>query len=167
MVVIETDLNKIKKLLIEKEDENWKFISFLKNCDMPSEEIDSVVHKLYKKISSEIDCKKCANCCKEMKPVLDIKDIQKLSKGLDLSVSLFKSKYLTKDGESENYVFNKNPCPFLKANLCSNYALRPEGCKSYPYLHNSVFSSRLINVIVNFSICPIVFNVYECLKDEI
>jgi hypothetical protein len=113
MVVIETDLNKIKKLLIEKEDENWKFISFLKNCDIPSEEIDSVVHKLYKKISSEIDCKKCANCCKEMKPVLDIKDIQKLSKGLDLSVSLFKSKYLTKDGESENYVFNKNPCPFL------------------------------------------------------
>ncbi len=29
------------------------------------------------------------------------------------------------------------------------------------------FVSRLINVINNISICPIVFNVYESLKEEI
>lgn len=167
MIVIETDLNKIKKLLLENEDENWKFISFLKTCDIPSEKIDSIVHRLYKNISSGIDCKTCANCCKEMRPVLNIEDIQKHSIGLHLSVSQFKIKYLTKDGDSENYIFNTKHCPFLKANLCSNYAFRPENCKSYPYLHNSDFSFRLINVIVNFSVCPIVFNVYESLKDEI
>lgn len=167
MIIIETDLNKIKKLLLENKDENWKFIYYLKTCDIPSEKIDSIVHRLYADISSAIDCKACANCCKEMRPVLNIEDIQKHSIGLNLSVSQFKIKYLTKDDDSENYTFNTKQCPFLKDNLCLNYAFRPENCKSYPFLHNSDFSSRLTNVIVNFSVCPIVFNVFESLKDEI
>lgn len=164
---METDLNKIRKLSKEKEDENWRFRSFLKTCDTPPEKIDSIVHRLYRKISSQIDCKTCANCCKEIQPVLNRKDIEKLSKGSGITVAQFKSQYLIKDNDSENYLFNKKPCPFLKANLCSCYAGRPEGCISYPHLHKTGFIFRLINVIGNCSICPIVFNVYESLKDEI
>ena len=33
---METDLNRIKKLSEEKEDENWKFRSFLKVCNISS-----------------------------------------------------------------------------------------------------------------------------------
>ncbi len=164
---METDLNKIRKLSIEKEDENWRFRAFLKRCHIPPEEIDSIVHRLYRKISSQIDCKTCANCCKEIQPVLDRKDIEKFSKCLGIPVAQFKTQYLIKDNDSEDYLFNEKPCPFLKANLCSYYASRPEACVSYPYLHKTDFTSRLINVIGNYSICPIVFNVYEYLKDEI
>jgi Fe-S-cluster containining protein len=167
MIAMETDLNKIKKLSKKKEDENWEFRSFLKRCDIPSEEIDSIVHRLYKRISSEIDCKTCANCCKEVQPVLDFGDIEKFSKGLGISISQFENQYLIKDSESENYTFNKKPCPFLKDNLCSYYAYRPKDCRSYPHLHKPYFIFRLINVIGNYSICPIVFNVYEHLKNEI
>ena len=52
---METDLNRIKKLSKEKEDENWEFRSFLKGCNIPEKKIDSMVHKLYKKVSSEIE----------------------------------------------------------------------------------------------------------------
>ncbi|GAI19918.1 unnamed protein product, partial [marine sediment metagenome] len=52
---METDLSKIRKLSKEKEDENWEFRSFLKGCDIAEEKIDSIVHKLYQKVSSEID----------------------------------------------------------------------------------------------------------------
>jgi hypothetical protein len=163
---METDLNKIKKLSKEKEKENWRFRTFLKNCDMSSEKIDSVVYRLYRQVSSEIDCKTCRNCCKEMQPALDQEDIEKFSKCLGNSVDQFKDQYLVKDQESGKFVFNKKPCPFLKDNLCSNYAYRPKDCISFPHLHKKHFTSRLIGVVHNCSICPIVFNVYERLKDE-
>lgn len=164
---METDISKIKKISKIKENENWEFRSFIKGCDLSTEEIDSIVHKLYRKIASEIDCKMCTNCCKEVQPVLDSDDIEKLSRGSGISVALFKSKYLTEDSDSKEYTFNKKPCPFLKNNLCSCYAYRPRDCRDYPHLHKRMFSSRLINVIENCSICPIVFNVFESLKNEI
>lgn len=164
---METNINKIKELSKKKEDENWEFRSFLKVCDISSKKIDTIMHKLYRKISSEIDCKTCANCCKEILPTLDHEDIEKLSKGLGISAIQFSDQYLVKDGESEKFVFNKKPCPFLKDNSCSCHAYRPKDCISYPHLHKNDFVFRLINVIDNCSFCPIVFNVYECLKDEI
>jgi Fe-S-cluster containining protein len=164
---METDPGKINKLAVKKESENWAFRSFLKRSDLPSEEIDSIVHRLYRKIASKIDCKTCANCCKEVQPTLDSEDIEKFSKELGISIALFKNRYLIKDNESKEYMFNLKPCPFLKARLCSCYTYRPKDCKSYPHLHKTDFTSRLINTIGNCSICPIVFNVYECLKNEI
>jgi len=165
---METNPDKIKKLAKEKEEENYKFRTFLKCCDIPSEKIDSIVHNLYKKISSEIDCKTCRNCCKELSPVLDEEDIKKLSEGLGISVTQFKDQYLIKDKEEEGkFIFNKKPCPFLKNNECSCYTYRPKDCVSYPHLHKGDFIFRLLSVINNCSICPIVYNVYECLKDEI
>lgn len=164
---METDINKIRKLSKEKDDENWRFRSYLKGCDIPEEKIDSRVHELYLNVSSVIDCRTCANCCREIQPILDQKDIERFSKCLGISVTQFKDQYLVKDEESGKFVFNKKPCPFLKDNLCSHYAYRPKDCKSYPHLHKCDFVFRLVNVIENCSICPIVFNVYEYLKDEI
>ena len=164
---METDIYKIRKLSKEKEVENWNFRSFLKGCDIPSKKIDSIVYELYQKVSSEIDCRTCANCCREVQPVLDQKDIERFSKCLGISIAQFKDQYLVKDEEPGKFVFNKKPCPFLKDNLCSHYACRPKDCKSYPHLHKSGFIFRLINMVENCSICPIVFNVYESLKDEI
>lgn len=164
---METDPYKIKELAKKKEDENWKFRAFLKSCDISPEKMDSIVHRLYQQISSEIDCKLCANCCKEMQPVLDLEDIERLSEGSGITIDQFKKQYLVKDKESEGYIFNKKPCPLLKNNLCSYYDYRPKDCRSYPHLHKKDFVFRLIGVVHNCSVCPIVFNVYERLKGEI
>ena len=102
-----------------------------------------------------------------MHPVLDQKDVEKLSKGLEISVDQFKDRYLVKDDGREKYRFNEVPCPFLKGNICSQYSYRPKDCVSYPHLHKKGFVFRLIGVVDNCSVCPIVFNVYERLKDEI
>ena len=167
MMNIETDLKKIRKAAKEKEDENWKFRTFLRTCDISPEKIDSIVHKLYQQTSSEIDCKSCGNCCREIQPVLDQEDIEKFSKYCGISTSQFKGQYLVKDDEPEGYIFNEKPCPFFKKNLCIYPDCRPKDCISYPHLHKKDFVLRLIDVIHNYSICPIVFNVYEHLKDEI
>jgi Fe-S-cluster containining protein len=165
-MLIETNIEIIKKLSEKKDDENWRFRSFLKG--QSSGKIDSIVHTLNKEISAKIDCKICANCCKEVRPILDQEDIENFSKGLEILPDQFKDQYLIKDEEEpDKYTFNQSPCPFLKDNLCLNYSYRPECCKSFPHLHKKQLVFRLINVIDNCSVCPIVFSVYENLKRKV
>ena len=163
----ELDLTNIKKLSIEKNKENWEFRAFLKHSDHTSKEIDSLVHKLYEEISSKIDCKICANCCKEVRPLLDDKDINTLSKCLKVSADQFVKRYMVRDADLGGLTFNKTPCPFLKANLCMCYECRPNDCSSFPHLHKEHFVFKLTQVVQNYSICPIIFNVYESLKTQI
>jgi Fe-S-cluster containining protein len=67
-------------------------------------------------------------------------------------------------GDTNILYLNSKPCQFLKDKKCSIYKLRPEECNSYPYLHKDNFISRLLGVIENYEICPIVYNVYELLE---
>ena len=69
--------------------------------------------------------------------------------------------------ENDKFKFNSLPCPFLEDNKCNNYANRPEDCESYPHLSKDKFIFRLMGVIEYYSICPIVFNVYEKLKKDL
>ena len=130
-------------------------------------EIDSIVHSIYEEISSKIDCKSCANCCKEIKPLLRENDIKRFSSCLNILTDLFIKQYLMRDGDFGGFTFNKTPCPFLKANLCMHYECRPNDCSSFPHLHKEHFVFRLTQVVQNYSICPIIFNVYESLKTQI
>jgi len=166
---IETDLKKIEKIARKNEDENWEFRSFLKGSHMEIDEMDFLVHRLFELVSKEIDCKMCANCCRTVSPGLDQEDIARLSQGLRMDTEGFKQQFLMKDEKnfSEEWIFNKKPCPFLKGNLCSHYELRPESCRSFPHLHKEEFVFRLLGVVNNYAVCPIVFNVYEQLKNEL
>ena len=166
-VKLETDLARIREIAKQKEDQNWRFRSFLKGYDGPARRIDSIVHDLYQRISAEIDCKQCANCCREIQPVLNQKDIRAFSRGLGLPVNEFKTRYLVQGDTPQESLFKQVPCPFLKGNLCSNYEHRPQDCRSFPHLHKRDFTTRLLSVVENCSVCPIVFNVYEYLKDEL
>ena len=65
---------------------------------------------------------------------------------------------------SDEMIFNQLPCPFLKNKICLNYDHRPKDCKSYPHMHKDEIITRLWGIIDNYSICPIVFNVYEQMK---
>ena len=161
---METDLIKIQNISKEREDENWNFRTFLKAYDI--KDLDSIVHELFKQVSEVMDCTSCGNCCKVMQPILKKKDIKKMAKSLNFTPNQFITKYAIKgeDGESK---LNQLPCPFLKDNKCTQYDSRPVVCASYPHLHKEDFVFRLIGVVDNYSICPIVFNVYEALKSRL
>ena len=58
------------------------------------------------------------------------------------------------------------PCPLLEGNLCRVYGNRPEACRQYPHLHNDVRASS-ISRFNNTFICPIVFNLFELMKEEL
>lgn len=158
------DPQHIEQLAQEKEEENWEFRTFLKTIDMSSEELDALVHELYRDISSRIDCLDCGNCCRIIIPNLSPSDITGLAAGLRLSEAELTRRYLTTREDQNTCTFNATPCPFLSGNQCRVYECRPQSCRSYPHLHKQGFVHRLIQVVENCHICPIVFNVYEELK---
>jgi Fe-S-cluster containining protein len=155
------DLEKIKQLGEKNQGANYRFRSFLKGKN--STQIDRVVHELYDFYSSKIDCTKCGNCCTVMKPQILKKDLKSLSLAANRTIDEFKKEYILID-EDGDISFNKLPCPFLKNLKCSVYYCRPNDCKSYPHIQKKDFISRLYGVIYSYSVCPIVFNVYEDLK---
>jgi Fe-S-cluster containining protein len=164
---IETDLNIIKRNSEIREDENFEFRSFLKGQD--SDNIDQIVQKLYENILEYIDCTKCANCCTELETCFQIGEIDLLTKHLDIDRNEFINQSTKPDqfGDKDKFYLNSKPCKFLAEKKCTIYELRPEECNSYPYLHKNNFNSRLLGVIENYAICPIVYNVYERLKQEL
>ena len=85
-----------------------------------------------------------------------------------LDTAVLKGDHLVAHEEKPGkFNFNAQPCPFLVDDLCTNYDARPQVCRSFPHLHKKDFRSRLYGVIFNYELCPIVYNVYEQLKEEL
>lgn len=164
------DYNDLENLAKKKEDENWKFRSFLKFYDELSDnELDELVSRLASKHESKIDCTSCGRCCKVLKPTLSEADQLRLAECLVITVGQLKDQYLKYDNDEDEpgWRIKDTPCPFLKENKCSVYESRPDDCRGYPYLHEADFSYRTIGMIQRTFTCPIVFNVMEELKEEI
>ena len=112
---IETDIKRIEALAAQKEDENWSFRSFLKGSRLSTKRIDAAVHELYRTISDQIDCTRCANCCKAALPALEPEDVQRLATHLGITEDDLVAHYLEED--DDGLTFGASPCPFLKDNL--------------------------------------------------
>jgi hypothetical protein len=91
---LETDIQRIQQLVQQREEANWAFRCFLKGSALSTRSIDLKVHDLYREITQEIDCTKCANCCKTVHPALKPADVRRLAKHLGLSVKEFYSRFL-------------------------------------------------------------------------
>lgn len=165
---LEQDLQVIKKLSRKYEHENREFRSYLKSLDMEYSELDDLVHEINDYVSGEIDCTTCGNCCTKTKPGFKDSDLRNFKEQINTPLPLFKEKYMVEDSEEPgSFVFKSLPCKFLEDKKCTNYSSRPEACKSFPHLHKNEFRTRLWSVVSNTSICPIVFNVYEMLKEKL
>lgn len=161
------DLVQIRIQAQKKEDENFKFREFLKfKCHLPTEEIDRRVSAATRRVWAGIDCTKCANCCREVKPTFSEKDVDRLARRLGMTRETFIERYLERsDPLDENpWITRTTPCPFLKDNLCSVYEDRPADCSGYPYLYEPKFVTRTLAMIERTFTCPIVYEAMEELK---
>ena len=149
---LQTDPKVVAKLAEDREDENWRFRSFLKGVDLKIEELDAIVHQHFQDVSSQIDCCACGNCCRELLPVLHASDVARLASGLNLSEQEVTDRFFVPSEEEGTFTFNKKPCPLLEGNRCTVYTSQPENCRSFPHLHKDEFVFRLIRVVENGSV---------------
>lgn len=162
---MEKDLNKIRKMAQKKEKENEKFRIFLKSYD--HHQVDKIVHKLNKKYLSKYDCTECSNCCKKLTITLTLAEIKEIAEHLNISYEKMKKKYIERE-TPEGFIIKGWGCPFLqKDNKCSIYSHRPEVCSSYPHLYKDNINHRLLTIFDNYSLCPIVYNIIETLKEKL
>ena len=92
--------------------------------------------------------------------------IERLAKRFGTTARAFERRYVKLDPFGDKYIAGR-PCPFLKDNLCSVYEDRPKACRDFPYLHEKHFTSRSLMMISNTAVCPIVFNVWQALKEKL
>jgi Fe-S-cluster containining protein len=164
---IETDSERIRSLAEAKEEENWRFRAYLKGLNMSGVTLDHLVWRHLEDIAPHIDCCACANCCSVISPLLSSSDIRRIADHLGCEKTQLIKEYLRLSKERSRYEFQHRPCRFLHNGHCSIYEARPDDCRSFPHLHKREFRSRLIGVVENCSICPIVYNVVERLKMEL
>jgi len=157
-MIYQKDLEIAQKL----QAENKKFYARLKK-KKPAD-LDKVVHALHDEVFDEIDCLKCANCCKTTSPIFTDRDIDRIAKRLKMRPSDFIEKHLHID-EDNHYVLNQSPCLFLDAdNYCSIYNDRPSACKEYPHTNRVRFYQVSDLTYNNTFICPAVSRITEKLK---
>lgn len=161
---LELDLEVIRREGEKKEKENYTFQRFLKNRG--SEKVDAIAHRLNKEITENIDCTRCGNCCKFLRPTLTEEEIKRLARIDNVSPEAFEKQNVAKDTLDNTKYLNLAPCKYLEDKKCTIYSDRPEDCRSYPHTHIPDFVFRTLGMIANYSYCPIVYNLIEQMKME-
>lgn len=166
-VRVERDPDRVRELAEaeEKRDENASLRVFLKWGSLSPRLVDRLFHRLFVEVAAKIDCTECAACCMQLGPLLDSKDIERLARRLRVPNPEFRASHLRK--VEDGFVFDRLPCPLLDGKRCSCYKDRPADCRSYPHLHKKEMTTRMLTVLDNASLCPIVFGVLERLKAEL
>jgi Fe-S-cluster containining protein len=156
------DIDRFRESAHNKASENKKYLQLLKRKD--PRKVDDAFHELHEEVFEEIDCLKCANCCKTTSPIFYQTDIERVAKSLRMKPGDFIEKYLRID-EDEDYVLKSSPCPFLdNENYCMVYNDRPKACREYPHTDRKKMVQIMELTYKNTLVCPAVFEMVERLK---
>lgn len=124
-------------------------------------ELDAKFHELHSQVFKEVDCLKCANCCKTTSPIFRDVDIKRIALYLRVTESEFIHKNLRLDEEND-FVLKTSPCLFLlEDNTCSIYEVRPKACREYPHTDRKNMYQILNLTYTNSLICPAVAKIFD------
>lgn len=147
---IEKDIEYIKQFAKQEYANNHTFRKFLEGQD--SDKVDAIVFKLDKEITPQIECVECGNCCKNIRPIATDEVL---------------INFVPRERIEEVKYLHSFQCSHQLDKKCTKYEDRYEDCRTFPYLYRDKFASRMIGILQNYEMCPIVFNVVEQLKVEL
>jgi uncharacterized protein len=157
------DLVQIKRLGEKNRDENQKFRAWMKHHNFVEKRIKAQAQA----VEDDIDCTRCANCCRVATTQVNDRDIERLARFLGMKATDFVRDYTTLT-QDEGRVLRRNEdgCVFLDGNYCSVYDARPQTCQLFPHLvkGNGSILSRMWHMPDRAVYCPIVFNTLEQLE---
>src|SRR5688572_19293853 len=114
----------VAQLASGKEDENWRFRTFLKQLSSRRlRSIDRMAEQFGREAEAEMDCRTCGACCRSCHVPLEEDEIERLAGRLSLPVLEFRKRHMDIDDDHEPAL--KAPCVFLDGTVCSVYEDRP------------------------------------------
>jgi uncharacterized protein len=127
---------------------------------------DKITATITPEVWNEVDCLTCANCCKEMSPTYNTKDIRRIASHLKMSVAAFKKKWLKKD-RGGDWLNRSTPCQFLdlKTNMCGIYDIRPADCAGFPHLSKKKMVDYMHVHKQNIEFCPATYKMVEKMRE--
>ena len=156
--------SKVKDAFNSIEVENYAFRAYLKN-HADENKLDEQFLKLHKELFESYDCNQCRNCCKAYSASFEKYELGQVSAFLKMSENDFIQKYVNE--EYGDYQLNVKPCCFLKEDGgCAIETCKPNSCRDYPYTDKPERLFSLLSIVQSTTICPIVFEMFERLKDE-
>ena len=148
------------------DDDNYEFLRSLKQRSF--KKVDRIALELHQEAFSIVDCAKCANCCRTLRPVFTDEDIARIAEHLRMSRDEFIAAYLDRDEEQDRYRIKTTRCPFLgEDSKCTIYDVRPEKCQDYPFTDKADFAFSTINHANNALVCPAAFYLVEQMKKRL
>lgn len=162
---METDPQVVARLAGEREEENWRFRTWIKSLPAARYRwINALAEELGRRAETQMDCRTCGACCRDNVVPVDDAEAERLAERIALPILQFRKQYLTTTDEDEGLpAMDAHPCAFLHGNECSVYEARPQVCRGYPYIGGDI-ASRMIGIIERAGVCPIVFEMLEQLK---
>lgn len=158
--------DKVKAEAKKKEDENFRFRSYLKG-HADADELDRQFLSLHKELFADYDCSKCRNCCKMYKGSIPAEDIDRDAQHLGIAPNQFVDTYLETEEYGINYQTKHMPCDFLQEDgNCKLSNCKPDSCKKYLYTDQPERLSSLLSVLDVIEICSVAFEIFERLKKE-
>lgn len=158
---LESELQKAQNLF----KENKKLIEQLKRWKR--KDLDELFVEAHDAVFAELDCRECGNCCKSLGPKVNNRDIERMSKFINMKAGKLRNAYLDVD-EDNDFVFQSMPCPFLKdENFCSIYEARPRACVEYPHTDYPNMQKKLNITLKNSLICPAVYRMLNRIRPDV
>ncbi len=163
-----TDLVEIRTLAERHRREDLDFRRYLSAHHHRVEEFQAIAASL----QPAIDCKGCANCCRETLVNVSDAEISAIAEFLGMEPAEVTRLYTMRDPEPPHSLVllnDKNGCTFLDGNLCMIYEARPKPCREFPHTASGTHSlgGRVESIWRRASICPIVFNALEEYKRRV
>ena len=158
----------LKKFRLTAARKKKKLTAFLKKLDkIVPVDMPKLVADTDKKVWQDVDCTKCANCCKTMTPTFRKADVKRISEHLGMKPKEFVEKWLVKEEDTGDWVNKTQPCQFLKNNKCSIYEVRPKDCADFPHHNKKPFDDYNQTFIDNLQHCPATFQLIDRLKQRV
>ena len=98
-----TDLVQIRVLAETDAGENLRFRRFLKAHHVP----DHLFRRIAREVEQQIDCKACANCCREPCVHVTRRDIETLARYLHIPPEQFVKEYTVVDPEDRETILRQ------------------------------------------------------------
>ncbi|WEV60448.1 YkgJ family cysteine cluster protein [Streptococcaceae bacterium ESL0729] len=157
------DVDYYRDLALQKRKSHEKFLANLKK--KKPKNLDKLTKAIHEEVFSEVDCTKCANCCKGLGPLWTEADIERVAKKERMKLADFEASYLRVDEDGDK-VFQSMPCPFLGCdNLCDIYSVRPKACREFPHTDRKRIYQINHLTLKNTEYCPAAYLFVEKLSE--